>query len=212
MKEQKQVKTIYVSEATGVLARNRKRKHTLEILVALLACFCFVALGYAIWALVTPLRVVIYEPSTEEMMMGTVVDATGSKEICDELILQAMQAMYNRNPAGLDEAFMVDRLFEMTPACGKRFLDSVRETQPEYAAKKLTSKIEVFHMEHQPLWGGDVQSTVQCQQKIQPTDQVKQMTVVFTSHRNPNMEHRKRFPLMIYKYDVTEHEPQLADK
>jgi hypothetical protein len=131
----------------------------------------------------------------------------------------ATQTMFDRNPEGLDHANMVPILFEMSDACGLKFLNEFRKTQTEYATKKMRSKVEIFEISNQGHWGGDVQSVVKCQQIIwtgsneRPDEQeVKQMTITFKSHKNKHREHARRYPLMVFEYNVRINEAPLAEK
>jgi len=130
-----------------------------------------------------------------------------AKELHEASALWATLALYQRNPKGWDFPDMLQKLF-LANACTQA--TSEREkSQPEFDAKNIHQKPEVFKVEILRTRADRVLVKVEGQLvrtgvfENQILTESPKFTLTLTFARNPDMLANKRYPLGVWSYEST---------
>jgi len=119
---------------------------------------------------------------------------------------QAVQAMFNRGPKGLDNEELLKRFFNTS--CFKEFQGMVKAENPEFEAKQIHQKVEVADIKILKLLDGTVRVAVYGQLirighfSGQVFSEALTLEVTLLQTENPAYIQKGRFPTTVTEFDV----------
>ena len=176
-------------------------------LVAVLAVgFCTVQPFLVISAYRTRERVVVLDASGT-FHVSPLLGFEEATKLHEQHALLACLALFQRNPAGFDYPELLDKLF-LPEAAAKARADWAASAE-EFAQKSLHQKAEVLKLtvletrENLVLVQAEGQLLRTGVIKDQTFTEAPAFTVRFTFARNPNLATNGRYPLAVWKYDIS---------
>ena len=177
-------------------------------LVAVLAVgFCAMQPFLAISAYRTRERVVVLDASGT-FHVRPLLGFEEATKLHEQHALLACLALFQRNPAGFDYPELLDKLF-LPEAAAKARADWAASAE-EFAQKSLHQKAEVLKLtvletrENLVLVQADGQLVRTGVVREQTFTEAPAFTARFTFARNPNLATNGRYPLAVWKYDVSQ--------
>jgi hypothetical protein len=191
-----------------------------------IALFCDHALAARVWCVVALIAaglaavqpyLLVRAYRTQERVV--ILDGSGTfhvspllgfeeaSQLHEQHALLACLALFSRNPAGGDFPELVDTLF--LPEAAKQARAEWAGTAEEFSAKALHQKPEVLKLS--VLETREATVLVQVEGQLvrtgvvngQPFTESPAFTARFTFARNPNLAANGRYPLAVWKYDVS---------
>ncbi|HTL66205.1 MAG TPA: hypothetical protein VL200_00955 [Lacunisphaera sp.] len=175
--------------------------------VALIAVgFCAVQPFLIIRAYRTRERVVVLDGSGTYHVSPLLAFEEANK-LHEQQALLACLALFQRNPAGADFPELIDKLF--LPEAAKQAQAAIAANADEFTAKALHQKPEVLKLT--VLETRENLVLVQAEGQLvrtgvvggQAFTEAPAFTAKFTFARNPNLAANGRFPLAVWRYEVT---------
>lgn len=176
----------------------------------LVACgalaFCAVQPYLLIKASRTRERIVVLD-GAGTFSISPVLGFEEAKRLHETMALWATLAYFQRNPKGWDYPDMLQKLF-LAEATAKATTDR-EKSQPEFEAKQIHQKPEVFKMDILRTREDRVLVKVEGQLvrvgifENQTFTESPKFTMTLTFARNPDMLANKRYPLGVWAYDTT---------
>jgi len=175
--------------------------------VALIAFgFCAVQPFLIIRAYRTRERVVVLDGSGTYHVSPLLAFEEANK-LHEQQALLACLALFQRNPAGADFPELIDRLF--LPEAAKQAQAAIAANAEEFTAKALHQKPEVLKLT--VLETRENLVLVQAEGQLvrtgvvggQAFTEAPAFSAKFTFARNPNLAANGRFPLAVWRYEVT---------
>src|SRR5208282_1640874 len=198
-----------MSETIRRLARQRTGKNWLAIYAVVIT---FIALSTPIYYAEVSKNhgeIVVFDLTTGSEILAPVVDPVEAHELIEVISEWCAETILNRSAAGLDHENLVHILFD--PDRQKQVHDEYAKVAREYATKKMRSHVEIKHVKAQTVGGGEIESIVECQDITNGVDDlggltqsVKTITLTLHLAVNPNLEHRKHYPLMCHGFEEVE--------
>ncbi len=197
----------------------RSRRHPLELFTdyAVAARLWFivalVATGYAVLAPYLVIRAqrvrerVIILDSAGTYHLSPLLGFEEAGKLHEAHALLACIALWSRNPAGLDQPELLEKLF--LPEALRQARAEVGRATEEFAAKSLHQKPEVLKLTvletREDLVLVQVEGQLVRTGLLQgrPFTEAPAFTAQFTFARNPNLAANGRYPLAVWKYDVS---------
>jgi hypothetical protein len=176
-------------------------------LVALIAVgFCTVQPFLIIRAYRTRERVVVLDGSGT-YHVSPLLGFEEANKLHEQQALLACLALFQRNPAGADFPELIDKLF--LPEAAKQAQAAIAANAEEFAAKALHQKPEVLKLT--VLETRENLVLVQAEGQLvrtgvvggQAFTEAPAFTAKFTFARNPNLAGNGRFPLAVWRYEVS---------
>jgi hypothetical protein len=198
----------------------RRRWHPLELFAdhALAArLWCLVAVAAVGFCAVQPLliirayrtreRVVVLDPSGT-FHVSPLLGFEEATRLQEQHALLACLALFQRNPAGFDHPELLDKLF--LPEAAARARADWTAGAEEFAQKSLHQKAEVLKLT--VLETRENVVLVQAEGQLVRTGVLREHTFTeapaftarFTFARNPNLAANGRYPLAVWKFDVSQ--------
>ncbi|MDP1581234.1 MAG: hypothetical protein Q8M02_13245 [Candidatus Didemnitutus sp.] len=196
-----------------------QRRHPLELFTdyAVAARLWFgVALVTSAYAVVAPYLVIRAHRTKERVV---ILDAGGTYHVSPLLgfedagklheshALLACLALWSRHPGGADYPELLERLF--LPDALREAREAIARTAEEFAAKSLHQKPEVLKLTVLETRADTVLVQVEGQWirtglfQGRPFSEAPAFTARFTFARNPNLGANARYPLAVWKFDVS---------
>lgn len=199
--------------------RTRRRRHPLDLVAdhALAArLWCIVALIAVGYCALQPFLIVHAMRERERVI---VLDASGTYHVSpllgfeeagklhEQHAMLACLALFQRNPAGFDHPELLEKLF--LPEALTQAKAEQKRTTDEFAQKHLHQKAEVLKLT--VLETRDESVLVQAEGQLVRTGtlggqiftEAPAFTARFTFARNPNLAGNGRYPLAVWRYDVS---------
>lgn len=151
-------------------------------------------------------RVVILDPSGT-FHLSPLLGFEEATKLHEQHALLACLALFQRNPAGFDYPELLDKLF--LPDAAKQARGDWSAQAEEFSAKSLHQKAEVLKLT--VLETRENVVLVQTEGQLIRTGAIKdqlfteapRFTARFTFARNPNLALNGRYPLAVWRYDVS---------
>ncbi len=176
-------------------------------LVAVLAVgFCAMQPFLAISAYRTRERVVVLDASGT-FHVSPLLGFEEATKLHEQHALLACLALFQRNPAGFDYPELLDKLF--LPEAAAKARAECAASAEECAQKSLHEKAEVLKLtvletrENLVLVQADGQLVRTGVVREQTFTEAPAFTARFTFARNPNLATNGRYPLAVWKYDIS---------
>ena len=176
------------------------------VAVAAVGC-CAVQPFLLIRAYRTREQVVVLDPSGT-FHVSPLLGFEEAGKLHEQHALLACLALFQRNPAGFDHPELLDKLF-LPEAAAKARADWAACAE-EFAQKSLHQKAEVLKLtvletrENLVLVQADGQLVRTGVVREQTFTEAPAFTARFTFARNPNLATNGRYPLAVWKYDVSQ--------
>lgn len=197
----------------------RSRRHPLELFTDYAVAarlWCLVALVATGYAVIAPYLVIRAHRTRERVV---ILDGAGTYHLSPLLgfeeagrlhethALLACLALWSRNPAGPDHPELLEKLF--LPEALQQARTETGRTAEEFAAKAMHQKPEVLKLTvletREDLVLVQVEGQLVRTGLLQgrPFTEAPAFTAQFTFARNPNLAANGRYPLAVWKYDVS---------
>jgi hypothetical protein len=176
------------------------------IVACVALAFCVVQPYLIIKALRTRERVVVLD-GAGSFSISPLLGFEEARDLHEAMALWATLALYQRNPKNFDYPDMLQKLF-LTEAAAKANAER-EKSQPEFDAKQIHQKPEVFKLEILRTREDRVLVKVEGQLvrtgvfEGQTFAESPKFSLTLTFARNPNMLSNKRYPLGVWSYDGT---------
>lgn len=197
----------------------RRNRHPLELFTDYAVAarlWCVVALVATAYAVAAPYLVIRAHRARERVV---ILDAAGTFHLSPLLgfeeagrlhemhALLACLALWSRNPAGSDHPELLEKLF--LPEALRQAREEVARSAEEFAAKALHQKPEVLKLTVLETREDTVLVEVEGQWirtglfQGRPFTEAPAFSVRFTLARNPNLAANGRYPLAVWKYELS---------